>query len=246
MAHILQKHLARMLCHNQKLMPLTLVQFMAAALISLGSPDIGSQLIPAVMAAHTQSLINFTREHEKEADQIGMQILSQANFDPYAMPNVFYHLSQSARFSEKPLEYLITHPLYESRISDARNRAEQFPYRQGQDSLAFYLIQARLLVASAEHPLDLLKQYRQKLKQGHYQNKPATEYGLALVLFKLRKTQEALTILNRLSAEYPEQLIIQLTLSSIEQSHHQFKQSLARLKNLFALLLSQVSCQALQ
>lgn len=235
LAHVLQKHLGRLLAHNKKLMPLTIAELVAAIVIGMGSPEIGSHAIPGILAGHQQQLINFTRENEHEADRIGMQILANAHFDPFAMANVFYHLSHAARFTEKPIEYLMTHPLYESRIADARNRAEQLHYRQSLDSIDFQLIRYRLAVFKNPNPKQLALQYEREIKIKKTANQDATQYGYALALFKNRKTKEALTIMATLNDKYPNNLIIQLSYSQMEFAGQQKAQSLARLKKLLAI-----------
>ncbi|SQI22397.1 Exported zinc metalloprotease YfgC precursor [Salmonella enterica subsp. arizonae] len=62
---------------------------------------------------------------EQEADRIGIQVLQRAGFDPQAMPSFLEKLLDQARYSTRPPEILLTHPLPESRLADARNRANQ-------------------------------------------------------------------------------------------------------------------------
>lgn len=48
------------------------------------------------------------------------------------------------RFDAKPPEFLLTHPVTESRIADTRNRAEQAPAGGIEDSMRYQLIRARV------------------------------------------------------------------------------------------------------
>jgi len=74
-SHITQRHLARMLNNSQKMMPLTFIELLAAAAIGAAtSPEAGMHLATAALAGHVQQMINFTREHEKEADRIGIPV----------------------------------------------------------------------------------------------------------------------------------------------------------------------------
>jgi predicted Zn-dependent protease len=43
------------------------------------------------------------------------------------MPDMFERLARQYRYDAKPPEFLLTHPVTESRIADTRNRAEQAP-----------------------------------------------------------------------------------------------------------------------
>ncbi len=53
--------------------------------------------------------------------------------------------SFQARYSSRPPEILLTHPLPESRLADARNRANQMRPMVVQSSEDFYLAKARTL-----------------------------------------------------------------------------------------------------
>ena len=55
------------------------------------------------------------------------------------MPTFLEKLLDQARYSSRPPEILLTHPLPESRLSDARNRANQMRPVVVQSSEDFYL-----------------------------------------------------------------------------------------------------------
>ena len=60
-------------------------------------------------------MISFTQQNEQEADRIGIQVLQRSGFDPQAMlPSS--KITRSARYSSRPPEILLTHPLPESRL----------------------------------------------------------------------------------------------------------------------------------
>ncbi len=117
-AHITQRHLARIMEANQQMQPITAAEILAAIAVgALGAPDAGIHLATAAMAGHMQSMINFTREHEKEADRVGIQMLSQTKFDPNAMANVFQRMKKNSQYQTTPPEYLLTHPVYQNKIA---------------------------------------------------------------------------------------------------------------------------------
>ena len=61
------------------------------------------------------------------------------------MPTFLEKLLDQARYSSRPPEILLTHPLPESRLADARNRANQMRPMVVQSSEDFYLAKARTL-----------------------------------------------------------------------------------------------------
>ena len=56
---------------------------------------------------------------------------------------MFGRLMRQYRYDQKPPEFLLTHPVSESRIADTTNRAEQYAQGGTQDSLRYQLMRAR-------------------------------------------------------------------------------------------------------
>src|SRR5690606_29911373 len=66
--------------------------------------------------------------------------------DPRAMPEMFEAMLRSNRFGQYVPEYLRTHPLRQSRIADARNRAEQYPPRAYREDVEYYFMKSRVML----------------------------------------------------------------------------------------------------
>lgn len=236
-AHVTQRHLARMLVQQKKLTPLTIAEICAAIAIgALGAPDAGIGLATAALGGQAQQMINFTREHEYEADRFGIEILSRAGFDPEALPNVFHKLNNKTRYMEKPPEYLLTHPVFEARIADAYNRAILLPKVKPKNDLFFHLVRTRIETDFCTNASDYIEYSQDRLKNGRYLNKTAVEYGYALALAYKRKFSEAKNIINRLIIENedePEVWVLELTLADVEQTEGNLAGALDRVKSLY-------------
>jgi predicted Zn-dependent protease len=104
----------------------------------------------------------FSRRNEQEADRVGMQTLVEAGIDPHTMPQMFSRLQRNYRFyGQRPPEFLLTHPVTESRIADSLNRASQLPEVQSHaDNSDFNLIRARMQVHHSESPQKALATFR--------------------------------------------------------------------------------------
>ncbi|NHX33650.1 M48 family metalloprotease, partial [Escherichia coli] len=83
--------------------------------------------------------------NEQEADRIGLQTLRRSGFDPHAMADFMQTMSDQTRYMSKPPEILLTHPLPDSRLADARNRSNQYPKVSVPSSLDFMLARVRIL-----------------------------------------------------------------------------------------------------
>ncbi|MBI4195619.1 MAG: M48 family metallopeptidase [Betaproteobacteria bacterium] len=204
-AHVTQRHIARMLA-QQKQSQITSLAALAVAILAARANSQVAQAAAAVgQAGVIQSQLNFTRENEREADRVGLQILEQAGFDPRAMPVFFERLQRATRVYEGGApSYLRTHPLTFERIADVQNRVESLPYRQVPDSLEFQLIRAKLR-ADAEAPREAIVFFEQSLAERKFLSEAASRYGLALSLLRAeqyaraRKELEALRKIARSS-----------------------------------------------
>jgi len=94
---------------------------------------------------------------------------------------------------------LLTHPLPESRISEARDRAQQYPHRYVPDNLNFQLAKARIQVRFSSYSDDaVLSMFEKQLNKQTYSFKEAALYGKALALFRLKKFDESEKIVDEL------------------------------------------------
>jgi len=108
---VTQRHLARSLEAQQNSSTATIVGILGAILLTIAAPQAGMAALATTQALATQSKINYTRLHEKEADRIGMQILVDAGFDPNAAATFFGQLAIRYRFTTTPPQMFLTHPL---------------------------------------------------------------------------------------------------------------------------------------
>jgi len=178
--HVTQRHLARMLASQQYDIFKNLAATAVAILVSRSNPQLASGAMTAATASTIQKQLDYTREHEREADRVGLTILNDAGFDVRAMPAFFTTLQRGTRFidSNAP-SYLRTHPLTTERIADVSNRVQNLPYHQVADSLDFHLARAKVRAAQGL-PQRSIEEFEQNIKERRFSNEIAEHYGLAL------------------------------------------------------------------
>jgi predicted Zn-dependent protease len=205
-AHITQRHLFQYFQDSARMSLPMAAAMLAAMLVGSQSAQGGQAALMASQAAMAQHQINFTRDNEAEADRVGMQILSKSSFDPRGMPTFFERLQQSTRFSGHSVpEFLLTHPVTTSRISDTRGRSEGFPYRQYPDSMVYQIIRSKLRVQTSRDAKSAIAYFKLIEQQGTAEQQDVARYGLALALIRNFQTQEGLDILQQLIRKYPDQ-----------------------------------------
>ncbi|BAN34637.1 peptidase M48, Ste24p [Sulfuricella denitrificans skB26] len=190
-AHVTQHHLARIIAKQEQSAVTSLAALAVAILAARSNPQVANAAMATAQATSIQTQLDFTREHEREADRIGIQTLTQAGFDPRAAVSFFERLQKSSRLYENNApEYLRTHPITSGRIADLQNRLEDKPYRQVPDSLEFQLVRAKLR-AEEGTPQQAIAHFEEALREKKYSSEAASRYGLAAALLRAKETARA-------------------------------------------------------
>ena len=205
-AHVTQRHLARMVAAQQRSGLASMAALAVAILAARANPEISQAAIVAAQAGSIQSQLNFTREHEREADRIGLQVMEKSGYDVHAMPVFFERLQRATRVYETGApSYLRTHPLTFERVADVQSRIQGVPYRQVPDSLEFQLVRARLQAREGT-PQNAVKHFDQIIAGRKFSNEAAMRYGLTVALLGAgdsRRAQAELATLLKLGVTNP-------------------------------------------
>jgi predicted Zn-dependent protease len=195
-AHILQRHQSRLYQGQSKYQLASLAALALAILASRGGGASSSQVTEAAVAGASalmiQGQLDYTREHEREADRIGFTILERAGYDPRGMVSFFERMQRANRLSEfkSVPSYLRTHPLTTERIADMQGRAETQPPRLVPDSFEYRLARAKLR-ANSGPASDQVTYFRSQLEDRTVVRPREDVYGLAVALKRQREFAEA-------------------------------------------------------
>jgi predicted Zn-dependent protease len=145
--HVTQRHYTRSLAGQQRSLLYSLAALAVAVAASRSGSSSAGQATSAAIASSQalaiQTQLNYTREHEYEADRIGYQRLVSAGFDPNSMAVFMDRLQKSGRFSDSNAVLPALAPDH-LRTRGRSPRAHGEPYRQVRDSLDFHLVRALL------------------------------------------------------------------------------------------------------
>ena len=205
-AHVSQRHLARAFDNSGQSTALTFATLLAAILVGSQDSQAGQAVLLSGLAGSQQTAINFTRSNEQEADRIGIGILSDTGINPKGMVEFFETLL--AQSSDNGIEYLRTHPLNSSRVSEAKNRLNKKNEKLPANTLDFQFAKARLAVLLSKQPLTFLNDStinnsginNSRIDNGEINkvsnNELIAEYQKSLAAIRTRKYDLAIKILR--------------------------------------------------
>ena len=237
-SHVTQRHGARMLEAASQLNVPMIAATIGAIALAIANPQAGSAALMATQAAAAQYQINFTRGNEKEADNIGLRLMSDAGYDTQKMAVFFERMQHANRFSDPKHipEYLRTHPITINRIAEARGRAESVkPSIVREDSYKYYLIKTKLLVRSARDPVLARQHFQEVLRNADYSNEELARYGYALALTESGDFEQARIMLLKLMTDYPTVVPFHIAAGQLERRAFDFNASLERFEAAFEL-----------
>lgn len=229
-AHLTQRHLARAMEERAKQTPLTMAALVGSLMLAVAAPQAGIAAAQATAAASIQGQINYTRSNEKEADRIGLETLSRSGFDVNAMPAFFTRMADQYRFASKPPQFLLTHPLPDSRITDSRSRAQQYPKRTVPLSPEYHLARARVIArfAGIDHAA-AHNWFDRQLKNASPARAQSLNYGKALVYIGTREFDKASKLLAPLYKAQPNNRFYLDAMTDLDVAQKRYDSALKRL-----------------
>jgi len=122
--HVSVRHLSKQM-EKGSMVSLGTVAGMLAGILIGG--DAGEAVMLGSVAAGTQVMLSYSRDDEREADQLGFKKAYMAGFKPAAFINALAKLQQSQLGAEKIPAYLSTHPVDSERMSNLEVMSRQYP-----------------------------------------------------------------------------------------------------------------------
>jgi predicted Zn-dependent protease len=248
-SHVTQQHVLRSVERQKQDQLPTLLAMLGAIVVAQqahgnSAGDAAQAAMAAAMGIAQQRQINYTRSNEAEADRVGMQLLARSHFDPRGMADFFAKLqsrmrtNEASAFGDEAPDYLRSHPVTVSRVTEARERAERLraqptytgafasdnPMLPGGLRLEagsgtgpaglFDYARERLRVLSALTPAVAVQEYASIERARALTD--AEQYGLAVAHVLAGQSKAALPLLTAVVARRPADVWPQLALGEVE------------------------------
>lgn len=183
LGHLYQRHFARIQENNRKLQTIQLSSIIAGILLMQSNADLGTATVFAGAAGAATNNLGYSREMEREADRVGLNIMVDAGYSATAMPAMLENMMRSQTLAgQLPPEYMMTHPITQNRIAETRSFAQSKKAVWTSDSLPFQIQKARIVVRAMAGTLNKLDELeRLKGLTETPEQQAANHYAFALV-----------------------------------------------------------------
>jgi predicted Zn-dependent protease len=155
MAHVNARHIAGIAARSGKINLAAMAALLAGALFG-GGGQATAAIAAMTMATATHMNLQYRREHEEEADRLGMAYLVSSGYDGKAMVDFLKIMRRYEFYSSSIPSYFLTHPGTDERIRYLDGMLQTTYRRQGgQESIVGGLRRVQAVLALDSGNLDL-------------------------------------------------------------------------------------------
>jgi len=144
--HANARHIASIIEKSQKLNIATLAAVIAGAFLG-GGGEATAAIAAFSFAGNTSLTLKYMREHEEEADRLGIVYLVNAGYYPAAMVDFLKIMKQYEFLSKTMPSYLLTHPGTDDRIFYLDSLISAQYHQKGQKNIIGNFIRMQALVS---------------------------------------------------------------------------------------------------
>ena len=242
LGHLSQRHYARGSARAAQTQLPAMAGMLAGMLIAAsGGGDAGIAAAMGSQAALIQDQLSYSRLFEQEADNLGLQAMADAGYDPEAMVRMFAAMQRMARLQgDTPPEFLLSHPVTDSRLTAAQDRAAQLNVADAYTSDTLYdMMRARALLSIyANTP----EQAASRLAQ-EGADETAQSYLDALIAARNGQTDNALQRLDQLANQQPDFAMLPASAASVALEAGQYDEAIQRSQRLLRFMPNYLPAQ---
>lgn len=187
-AHVKARHIAQMIAKSKRHSAASLAAILAGALI--GGGEAAAALVGLTSAASITMNLKYSREHEEEADRLGMGYLVESGYSGQAMLDFLRIMQFNQFYSSAVPSYFLTHPQTSDRIRFLTLLLETRYNQEGETEIfgGFDRHQTRLHL-KRQSPRDNVRYFAERTRQNP--NDGEAYYGLAVSESKMGRFDDA-------------------------------------------------------
>ncbi len=228
--HVSARHIAQRIEQNKKIGIVTLAGILAAVLIG---GDAAAPMITGTAAAGVQAQLHYSREDERQADQLGFKFMEISNYHPAGMISVLQKLQQGQWPGTDVIPiYLRTHPGGPERIARIEMMLNEYaPRGEKSDAARFrndFPIVKTILRGKYHDPYEAEKFFRMDLAKNG--TSELARLGLGLVWMRRAEYEKAVEHLKIALRARPESVPILRYLGEAYQLQGRDKEAVSALQ----------------
>lgn len=194
-AHVNARHIASIIEKSQKIGIATLAAILAGAFLG-GGGQLTAAATSFSLATATSLNLKYSREHEEEADRLGMYYLVSAGYDGKAMLDFLKTMRRYEFYSNSIPSYFLTHPGTDERIAYLDALLQTTYIHRGAESIIGTLKRTQTTLMFGEKNLDSsLKHFQNELQKN--QNDVDALYGIAVIQERIGRYPESIENFRR-------------------------------------------------
>jgi predicted Zn-dependent protease len=196
-AHVLCRHISKRIEQSKKIGWVTLAGMLTGIFLG-GNPEVAGAVTTGSLAAGQSLSLMYSREDERQADQVGLKYLTKAGYGGEGLLEMLNKIREKRWFgSEEIPSYVQTHPAVEERMGYLDTWIQAHPEWRGRgranDSTEFHKVRTKLIAlygdtATAHQTFDA-----QLRKDGE---DVLANYGMGLLLAREGRKEEAVKTLK--------------------------------------------------
>ena len=223
LAHLSQRHFQRNVLRSQDRNLASALILVSSIAVAIATNNPGAFIAgPALLQ---QQALRYSRAFEREADRFGFENCVASGYDPKAMGEMFENMVALRRFyGDNIPEFLLTHPISSTRVSDAFNAADQLGDIGGiRNSIDYRLIKARLEADYEKPSINAIRIFENRLsKNENIEN----IFGYSRALSLNGRFDESLLQIDKLLELYPKNLILNTSKIEILRESKEYDRAL--------------------
>jgi predicted Zn-dependent protease len=235
LGHVSARHLAARIERSKRIGMATMAGVLAGILV--GGKAAGA-LVTGSIAAGAQAELGYSREDERQADQIGFKLADISGFDPGGMVTVLKKIQREQWYGGEAIpSYLQTHPGAPERMANIEAMLRGYTKKPSSDKTkqlrSRFPLFKTMVTALCMEETNAKREFTERLR---IEPKSALAlFGLGLVLEREGRTTQAIDCLRQSLTENPESLEVMFSLANAYLSNGQYTESLSILQKAMAL-----------
>jgi len=233
--HITARHLSQRIEQSKTIGLATLAGILAGMLLG---GEVAGALMTGSIAAGMQAQLNYSREDERQADQLSYKYMEPASFDPAGMIGALNKIQKGSWLGTGKIPaYLLTHPTGPERMANLESMLARYkPRPRTQEAIILtdrFPVFKTVVRARCMDPRDARRWFNQELEKDP--DNPLPHFGLGMVDMEESRYDQAIRELKLALKGKPDFIPILRTLGEAYQMSGQDQAAEEVLKKVLSL-----------